>query len=105
MTSTRRSPGSASTAQSWKASKWSSTKTRIGSATSADRKDCSSGWPKNSAESPRLHVDRGWTSRGHGRKRVDPYIRQFLLMAHIPHKFCRILKEVLPLVALAIHMD
>ena len=31
--------------------------------------DFSSGWPKNSAESPRFHVDRGWTSRGHGRKR------------------------------------
>ena len=34
-----------------------------------DLKDFSSGWPKNSAESPRFHVDRGWTSRGHGRKR------------------------------------
>src|SRR5947209_3727764 len=68
-TSTIRSSGSASTAQSLKASKWSSTKTRIGSATSADLKDFSSGWPKNSAESPRFHVDRGWTSRGHGRKR------------------------------------
>ena len=37
-------------------------------ATSADLKDFSSGWPKNSAESPQFHVDRGWTSRGHGRK-------------------------------------
>ena len=45
-----RSPGSASTAQSLSAAKWSSTKTRIGSATSADPKDFSSGWPKNSAE-------------------------------------------------------
>src|SRR5207253_9622863 len=34
-----------------------------------DLKDFSSGWPKNWAESPRFHVDRGWTSRGHGRKR------------------------------------
>jgi hypothetical protein len=51
------------------AAKWSSTKTHIGSATSADLKDFSSGWPKNSAESPRFHVDRDWTSRGHGRKR------------------------------------
>src|SRR5205085_9204206 len=68
-TSTIHSSGSASTAQSLKASKWSSTKTRIGSATSADLKDFSSGWPKNSAESPQFHVDRGWTSRGHGRKR------------------------------------
>src|SRR2546421_4125272 len=48
---------------------WSSTKTRIGSATSADLKDFSSGWPKNSPESPRFHVDRGWTSRGHVRTR------------------------------------
>src|SRR5947209_7781351 len=61
--------GSASTAQSLSAAKWSGTKTRIGSATSADLMDFSSAWPKNSAESPRFHVDRGWTSQGHGGKR------------------------------------
>src|SRR5439155_22185785 len=61
--------GSASRGRSLKASTWYGTKSRIGSATSADLKDFSSGWPKNSAESQRFHVDRGWTSRGHGRKR------------------------------------
>jgi hypothetical protein len=45
-TSTIRSPGSASAARSSSA-KWSSTKTRIGSATSGGPKDFSSGSPKN----------------------------------------------------------
>jgi hypothetical protein len=49
-TSTRRSPGSASTARSLSAVKWSSTKTRIGSATSAGLRAFSSGSLKNSAE-------------------------------------------------------
>src|SRR5918999_3017455 len=49
-TSTRRSPGSESTARSSSAAKWSSTKTRIGSATSAGPRAFSSGSPKNSAE-------------------------------------------------------
>jgi catechol 2,3-dioxygenase-like lactoylglutathione lyase family enzyme len=49
-TSTRRSPGSESTARSSSAATWSSTKTRIGSATSAAPKAFSSGSPKNSAE-------------------------------------------------------
>ena len=46
-TSTRRSPGSASTARSSSA-KWFSTRTRIGSATSAAPKDFSSGWQNHS---------------------------------------------------------
>src|SRR3984893_1536349 len=99
MTSTIRSSGSASTAQSLKASKWSSTKTRIGSATSADLKDFSSGWPKNSAESPRFHVDRGWTSPGHGRKRgteggkladLDPRSCAFSLIGRLVRRVKRL---------------
>src|SRR3954469_9164338 len=49
MTPTTRWPGSASAARNSSA-KWSSTKTRIGSATSAGRKDFSSGSPKSWAE-------------------------------------------------------
>jgi len=58
MTSTRRLPGSGSTAPSLSAVKWSSTKTRIGSATSAGLKAFSSGSLKNSAERPRKVVQR-----------------------------------------------
>ena len=47
----------ASTARSSSAAKWSSTRTRIGSATSADPKDFSSGSPKNSVELPHLPAD------------------------------------------------
>jgi hypothetical protein len=38
------------------------------------------------------------------KEQEQPYIGQFLLMTHISHMFCRILKEALPLLALAIHM-